>query len=319
MDEFEQERSRSSKIGQIIGIIVCFILIVGLAYGLIFLSHQLRLINADIESVEKDIKNTQDSIEMKQAEINTIKTQLDENINIDELIIEQKEKFQELEKRFEQSIVVDDLDQKIAYLTFVDGPYKLTNKFLDVLDEYDVKATFFCLEKDENYDYDEETTEIYNEIYKRIIESGHTLANGTSLKITEEELTINDTDEYIDEIINNKNFINDNYNYETNIMRLVDNEESSDEAKEELLNRLNKEKYGYIEYNCNSYDNESLVNVDQLISNVVDNTNDRKILVVEMHDYNANTLEALPYIIEGLKEKGYTLLPLFYDSVMVKK
>ncbi|WP_233147222.1 polysaccharide deacetylase family protein [Paenibacillus selenitireducens] len=35
---------------------------------------------------------------------------------------------------------------KVVYLTFDDGPSILTNQFLDVLKEQDVKATFLCRE-----------------------------------------------------------------------------------------------------------------------------------------------------------------------------
>lgn len=34
-------------------------------------------------------------------------------------------------------------DEKIVYLTFDDGPSENTQKVLDILDQYDAKATFF--------------------------------------------------------------------------------------------------------------------------------------------------------------------------------
>ena len=37
-----------------------------------------------------------------------------------------------------------------------------------------------------------------------------------------------------------------------------------------------------------------------------------------MHDYSAATTDALPQIIDTLREKGYLLMPLFRDSVMIK-
>ena len=41
-----------------------------------------------------------------------------------------------------------DADQKVVYLTFDDGPSKYTTQTLDLLDRYNVKATFFVV----NYD-----------------------------------------------------------------------------------------------------------------------------------------------------------------------
>lgn len=37
----------------------------------------------------------------------------------------------------------EELNQKIVYLTFDDGPSKNTERILKILDQYDVKATFF--------------------------------------------------------------------------------------------------------------------------------------------------------------------------------
>ena len=57
--------------------------------------------------------------------------------------------------------------QKEIYLTFDDGPSSNTDKILDVLKEYDVKAAFFVVCK---------TDEQSIRAYQRIVEEGHTLA-----------------------------------------------------------------------------------------------------------------------------------------------
>jgi peptidoglycan/xylan/chitin deacetylase (PgdA/CDA1 family) len=51
-------------------------------------------------------------------------------------------------------------------LTFDDGPTEFTPKFLDLLKENEVKATFFCIGKQ---------IEKYPETFQRIIAEGHTL------------------------------------------------------------------------------------------------------------------------------------------------
>ena len=60
-------------------------------------------------------------------------------------------------------------DKKIA-LTFDDGPNENTLTILDILQKYDVKATFFCIGKN---------IEQHPEILKKIIEHGHIVANHT--------------------------------------------------------------------------------------------------------------------------------------------
>lgn len=55
-------------------------------------------------------------------------------------------------------------------LTFDDGPTEFTPKFLDILKENHIKATFFCIGKQ---------IEKHPEIFKRIISEGHTIGNHT--------------------------------------------------------------------------------------------------------------------------------------------
>jgi len=55
-------------------------------------------------------------------------------------------------------------------LTFDDGPHPETERLLDILEQYNVKATFFCIGKQ---------AEKYPETMKRIISSGHTVGSHT--------------------------------------------------------------------------------------------------------------------------------------------
>lgn len=61
--------------------------------------------------------------------------------------------------------------KKDIYLTFDDGPTSgITNWVLDVLDEFNAKATFFCIGKN---------VEKHPEIFKQITAQGHTIGNHT--------------------------------------------------------------------------------------------------------------------------------------------
>lgn len=59
---------------------------------------------------------------------------------------------------------------KEVALTFDDGPTEFTPKFLDLLKENDIKATFFCIGKQ---------IEKHPETFQRIIAEGHTIGNHT--------------------------------------------------------------------------------------------------------------------------------------------
>ena len=61
--------------------------------------------------------------------------------------------------------------EKILYLTFDDGPHETATPFvLDQLKKYNAKATFFCIGKN---------VESHPEIYKRILNEGHSTGNHT--------------------------------------------------------------------------------------------------------------------------------------------
>lgn len=64
-----------------------------------------------------------------------------------------------------------DTTEKILYLTFDDGPHeKATNFVLDTLKQFNAKATFFCIGKN---------VIAHQNIYKRVIEEKHKVANHT--------------------------------------------------------------------------------------------------------------------------------------------
>lgn len=60
---------------------------------------------------------------------------------------------------------------KTLYITFDDGPHPIiTPKVLDILDEYQIKATFFCVG---------ENVKKYPEVYEDIINRKHSVGNHT--------------------------------------------------------------------------------------------------------------------------------------------
>jgi len=61
--------------------------------------------------------------------------------------------------------------EKVIYLTFDDGPVpEVTPLVLDLLDEYNLKATFFCVG---------ENVEKYPDVYKEVLKRGHKTGNHT--------------------------------------------------------------------------------------------------------------------------------------------
>src|ERR1700722_12390219 len=62
-------------------------------------------------------------------------------------------------------------DQPIIYLTFDDGPTPdVTDKVLEYLNQYNAKATFFCIGKN---------VEANPSLYQSILDAGHSVGNHT--------------------------------------------------------------------------------------------------------------------------------------------
>ena len=61
--------------------------------------------------------------------------------------------------------------EKVVYLTFDDGPIpEITPWVLELLDKYNIKATFFCVG---------DNVRKYPEIYQQVIDKGHVVGNHT--------------------------------------------------------------------------------------------------------------------------------------------
>jgi peptidoglycan/xylan/chitin deacetylase (PgdA/CDA1 family) len=76
-----------------------------------------------------------------------------------------------IKKLYPQLVWEKNTDEKKLYLTFDDGPHLQATPFvLDVLKQYNAKATFFCIGKN---------VKAYPEIYERILNEGHKTGNHT--------------------------------------------------------------------------------------------------------------------------------------------
>ncbi len=89
--------------------------------------------------------------------------------------------------------------EKAIFLTFDDGPHETATRFvLDQLQQYNAKATFFCIGKN---------VAAHPDIYKRILTEGHSVGNHTYNHVNGWKVT----DEiYFEEIEKTKQLINSN-------------------------------------------------------------------------------------------------------------
>ncbi len=202
---------------------------------------------------------------------------------------------------------------KKIYLTFDDGPSSNTDQILDILKDYDVKATFFVVGK---------TDERSVKAYQRIVEEGHTLA-------------MHSYSHRYDEIYESKEaFARDlnslqEYLYETTgvwprIYRFPGGSSNtvSKVDMQELIEYLTDIGITYFDWNVASGDAVSrTLPAETIVNNCLSGIEKQKESVILMHDASnkGTTIEALPQIIEAIQEQGDAeLLPITDETVPVQ-
>jgi len=301
------------------GIILILILLAILLIILIVLSISSYKHNKQLQI---DLTNHLDSIKINYN--NTIKSnnelnnKLNEIKNIDKLTIELKNEVFNSAKDLEQKILKKKTNYKIAYLTFDDGPYYLTNKYLDILKKYNVKGTFFTIGLDKEKCYDNRNKDCSG-IYKKIVDQGHTIANHTYSHLIFKGL-YSSSDSFINQVKKQQKLIEKKTGVITNIVRFPGGSGTAEAygIKNSSIKKLREIGYGWIDWTAMDGDGGALSSKSAALKNLKKSINE-DIEVVLLHDYSQITLAILPEIITYLQDKNYILLPLFYDSVKVNK
>lgn len=192
-------------------------------------------------------------------------------------------------------------NKKEVFLTFDDGPsWNNTLKILDILVENNIKATFFIVG-----DKAKENSDIVLKMHKlgMCIEP-HTYSHDYKI--------YNSIDTYFDDLDKCVKTISEITGKSTNnFVRLPggsDNLVSNPEVMSGIRKSLKDKGIYYVDWNVSAEDSiETNVSRDKIIDNVLAQCKDKNTCVILMHDapQKTTTVEALPYIIKGLKNQGF--------------
>ena len=200
-------------------------------------------------------------------------------------------------------------DEKIAYLTFDDGPtLRATGKILDILKEENVKASFFVIGK---------YVAKHPELVKRAYDEGHYIANhGYShdnsklYKSNESFLSeVKNTDIEIGKAIDVPDYCSHYFRFPNGFMSSSYRNQKNKEAQ--LLYVMG---YMYVDWNCLNKDSEKKCSQAQLLSNLKKTSKNKGTLIILMHDTcDVNdTVSVLKDSILYLKSQEYEFKN-FYD------
>lgn len=183
---------------------------------------------------------------------------------------------------------------KTLYLTFDDGPTpEITNWVLDTLNQFDAKATFFCIGKN---------IEKYPEIFQNILDNGHAIGNHTNNHVKGWRTS---TKKYIENIDEAQKYID----FETlklqlksvNLFRPPYGQIRPKQGK--ALENLG---FKIIMWNVLSCDWDNTITQETCLKNVITNVSNGSIVV--FHDSvkaEYNMKYALPRVLEHFRNKGY--------------
>jgi peptidoglycan/xylan/chitin deacetylase (PgdA/CDA1 family) len=189
---------------------------------------------------------------------------------------------------FVKSITHKRTKLKEVALTFDDGPTEFTPKFLDLLKENQIKATFFCIGKQ---------IEKHPETFQRIIAEGHTIGNHTfSHSDTTGFLSAS---KIVEEIEKCDEIILKTGNIKTDLYRPPFGVTNPNIAK--AIKKMNKVSIGW---NVRSLDTV-IKDEKKIYRNVTRNL--KKGSIILLHDTSEKTYHVLENLLLFLKDKEYSV------------
>ena len=193
----------------------------------------------------------------------------------------------------------DKKEERIAYLTFDDGPSKNTFKVLDILEEQDIKATFFIVGSaiDKNGEI----------CLKRMSNEGHTIGIHTYSHMCNEIYC--SVERFLDDFNMVYQQVYEITGERVNIYRFPwgSNNNYSKNIKNALLEEMERRGFTCYDWNVDSKDSVGRPSSYKILSSIKKDLKRQEQPIILMHDSKINslTIKLLPDIIKMLQELGY--------------
>lgn len=199
--------------------------------------------------------------------------------------------------------------EKVIYLTFDDGPGSYTEKVLNTLAKYNVKATFFVTHQFSSY----------VSLIKKEYEQGHTVAvhsythNWNIYKSV--DAYVKDFNKMNDDIEKYTGSRSQVFRFPGGSSNTVSRSYSKGVVKA-IASKLTSEGYVYFDWDVDSGDAAG-ASRSKIYNNVVNGAKSCSKCVVLMHDIKSNTVNELDNILKTLTSKGYKFGTLSTNSPTV--
>lgn len=219
---------------------------------------------------------------------------------------------EEFEEWYDEIEIIDEESTRKVYLTFDDGPSTNTERILEILDEYGVKATFFVTG---------EYAETHPERYCAIVQGGHTIGmHSYSHRYSEIYESI---DAFGADLLKLQKFIEIETGVTPTLYRFPGGSSNtvSKLPMSEFCDYLTDNGITYFDWNMSSKDATSpMRSVEEIVDNCTAELYNYKNAVILLHDSQnkTSTVEALPLIIETIQQMDNTeILPITDETVTI--
>jgi len=189
--------------------------------------------------------------------------------------------------------------ERVAFLTFDDGPSRNTVRILDTLRDKNVRATFFVNGRSNDFG---------RYVYRRIVNEGHSIGNHTySHQFRHIYYSVSN---FREDVLRVQNLVRSATGVEMDIFRFPGGSNNGFGGSRMPLFAREVVELGfqYFDWNVDSADASAVtLGRDKIIRSVLEGSRNRSRAVILMHDAGTKTTtaDALPYIISGLRDMGF--------------
>lgn len=216
------------------------------------------------------------------------------------------------EEQVEETVAIEEEQTRKVYLTFDDGPSENTQRILEVLDQYGVKATFFVTG---------EEAQSHPERYRAIVDGGHTIGMH-SYSHRYNEIYASE-DNFGADLLKLQKFIEETTQVTPIFYRFPGGSSNtvSDLPMSEFCDYLTDNGITYFDWNVSSRDaNSPMRSVSEIVHNCTVELESFNNAVILMHDAanKDSTVDALPEVIEYIQAMENTeILPITEETVVI--
>ena len=286
-----EEKAKLNILGKIVPILIVILIVL-----ILFVYNQIMYTQSATQAIELD----SDSLGTLQ---NTVFVEQQKRLQ-KEMEEAHKRRYTDLSREEVDKIkhIYAHREEKTVYLTFDDGPSdNITPVILDILKQYNIKATFFVLGRQ---------AVRHPDIIKRQYNEGHTIENHTYSHSYKTVYTSKET--FFDEFYRTQAAIQNSLgmeDFKTLVVRMPGGTAGGpySKIKSQISSELYNKGIGSLDWNCLTKDAEGAETYEQVMGNVDLYTGNKTSVVLLMHDSDSKqiTAETLPKVIEYYKEKGF--------------